>query len=314
MPIETTDALQRFISHQGLVRGEIVSLDTAWAEARSRQNLGEPNAINQAMLMALGELTAASLLLASTLKFDGKLILQIYGDGPVRLLVVECDAQGHFRATVKPHPERLEQAESSDFVSLVNQSGQGRCVVTLDPRVKSLQLQPYQGVVQLEGESVSDILQSYMLRSEQLETRLWLSCDEHRAVGLMLQRMPLSGGTAPMGSADSGESERAWEHMISLAETITRQELLQLPAPEVLHRLFWQEELQPSGYHTCRFKCTCSREKVASMLRTLGASELESMAQEKPNTEVICDFCSVPYGFTSTELRELAHGPDARPA
>jgi molecular chaperone Hsp33 len=307
MTVDSTDRIQRFVAQQGLVRGEIISLDSAWALVRDRQALDIEPGARATVLQCLGELTAASLLLASTLKFDGKMVLQIYGDGPIRLLVVECDAAGVFRSTVKVREQPDENPiAAASFTSLVNRSGQGRCVVTLDPRIKSVHLQPYQGIVPLEGDTISSMLEAYMARSEQLETRLWLVANEYRAVGLMLQRMPLDGGALGLQGANAEQSERAWEHMVSLAQTITAQELAQHSSQEVLHRLFWEENLQDAGAHSCTFRCTCSRDKVEAMLRTLGPQELLSMAQEPQASEIKCDFCQQTYVFNAQALEQLA--------
>jgi molecular chaperone Hsp33 len=333
---DPSDSLRRFLLRGAPVRGEVVSLDAAWRAVAGR------HAFPRSVRDRLGELCAAGLLLSASLKFDGALILQIHGDGPVSLLVVECEADGSFRATAKlrdgePCPE------DADLATLVNAHGRGRFVVTLDPRTASPNRQPYQGIVPFEGRSVAEVLERYMARSEQVPTRLWLAADDARATGLLLQRLPDEGGHAPMwspGPADDGTAaQRAgasrgpaadaatpgagpadpspatapgapvdadgWNRLQQLAETLTREELLTLPPDTVLHRLFWQEPLHAFDWRAARFACSCSREKVAAMLRMLGREEIESILAEQGSVGVRCEFCNTPYEFDPIDGAEL---------
>ncbi len=300
-----SDSLQRFLLQGAPVRGEIVSLDTSWNEVIQRHDL--PNSVRD----RLGELSAAALLLSASLKFDGTLVLQIHGDGPVTLFVVECNASGSFRATVKLR-EGATVPENASLSELVNVHGSGRFVVTLDPRVRSASRQPYQGIVPFEGESVAQVLEHYMARSEQVPTRLWLAADSHRCVGLLLQRLPEEGGK-PHGPVQSRSSEASttiqdtdgWGRMQLLADTIQSDELLGLPAGQVLQRLFWQEPLHAFDARGCQFACSCSREKVASMLRTLGREEIESILVEQGMVNIDCDFCNRGYRFDAIDCAGL---------
>jgi molecular chaperone Hsp33 len=330
-PSPEHDCLQRFMLQGAPVRGEFVSLDAAWREIAGR------HAFPRSVRDRLGELCAAGLLLSATLKFDGALILQIHGDGPVALLVVECEADGSFRATAKLREGQL-CPEDADLTTLVNASGRGRFVVTLDPRSSSPNRQPYQGIVPFEGDSVAEVLERYMARSEQVPTRLWLAADDSRATGLLLQRLPEEGGKAfsPSQEASStglststraalqadqagaGSSAAAapvvaatesdadgWNRMQKLAQTLTRDEMLTLSGPSILHRLFWQERLHAFDSRSPRFGCTCSREKVANMLRMLGQDEIASIVAEKGVVGVRCDFCNTPYDFDAIDSAEL---------
>ena len=289
-----SDSLQRFMLEGAPVRGEIVSLDHAWLEVVDRHAL--PPSVRD----RLGELSAAALLLAASLKFDGALVLQIHGDGPVALFVVECDAQGSFRATVKLREGSAIPLDAG-LRDLVDRAGGGRFVVTLDPRTSSPNRQPYQGIVPFEGESVSEVLEQYMARSEQVPTRLWLAADGRRSVGLLLQRLPEEGGTAPGSARD----DDGWNRMQKLADTISTQELLGLPSAKVLERLFWQEPLRAFDRRDCRFACTCSREKVAAMLRTLGRDEIDGILSEFGKVDVHCEFCNLAYAFDSVDCAGL---------
>lgn len=313
-PAASADTLQRFMLQGAPVRGEVVSLDAAWREVADR------HAFPRSVRDRLGELCAAGLLLSASLKFDGALILQIHGDGPVSLLVVECEADGTFRATAKLRDgERCP--EDADLATLVNAHGRGRFVVTLDPRTETPQRQPYQGIVPFEGRTVAEVLERYMARSEQVPTRLWLAADDARATGLLLQRLPDEGGhpvawtpgpaddgtgaAAPAGALEAAGDADGWNRMQHLADTLTRDELLSLPAESVLRRLFWQEPLTAFDARSPRFACTCSRGKVAAMLRMLGQAEIESILAEQGAVGVRCEFCNTPYEFDAIDGAEL---------
>lgn len=297
-----SDSLQRFLLQGAPVRGEIVSLDDAWLEVVNRHEL--PDSVRD----RLGELSAAALLLAATLKFEGSLVLQIHGDGPVALFVVECDADGTYRATVKLREDAATPAADAGLRELVDMHGQGRFVVTLVPGTQAPGRQPYQGIVPFEGDSVATVLEHYMARSEQVPTRLWLAADGRRAVGLLLQRLPSTGGKAPVAPPEADrpiDDDDAWNRMQQLADTITRGELLRLAPEHVIRRLFWQEPLHAFDERPCRFACTCNREKVASMLQMLGREEVESIVEERGTLEVRCEFCNLPYTFDKIDCAEL---------
>lgn len=289
-----SDSLIRFMLDGAPVRGEIVTLDASWLEIVERHPL--PEGVRD----RLGELSAAALLLAASLKFDGSLVLQIHGDGPVALLVVECDAEGTYRATVKLREG--DPPTSENLRELVDAHGRGRFVVTLDPRTRTPSRQPYQGIVPFEGDTLSEVIEKYMARSEQIPTRMWLAADGRRAVGLLLQRMPDTGGrTERAGDTDHD----GWSRMQQLAETVTSKELLELAPEEVLHRLFWQERLMRLDERECRFSCSCSRERVEAMLKMLGQEEIESVLNEQGTVEVRCEYCNESYAFDRIDCMGL---------
>ncbi|MFN5513101.1 MAG: Hsp33 family molecular chaperone HslO [Burkholderiales bacterium] len=315
-----SDLLHRFLMQDAPVRGELVCLESAWHEIASRHDL--PQCVRD----RLGELCVAGLMLAASLKFDGALVLQIQGDGPVSLMVVECESDGRLRATAKVREGQVcpEQASLND---LVNRTGKGRFMVTLDPRKSTVQRQAYQGIVPFEGDTIAEVLERYMARSEQLPTRLWLSCDSRRAAGLMLQRLPDEGGTAkplpsapeptaatPAGAAQAATQDphdEAWQRMLYLADTVTGEELRNLPAEQMLHRLFWQESLHAFDARAVRFACSCSRQKVGDMLRMLGRQEVESILAEQWSVAVRCDFCHTAWTFDAVDSAELFLGDTA---
>lgn len=306
-PPHERDRLQRFLFEHAPVRGHLVSLDEAWLGVLARR--AYPPALRQ----VLGELMAASALLAATLKFEGVLVLQIQGSGPLRLLVVECQADLSLRATA-----RFDGAEAALLAlgprpTLSALSGDGRCAITLDPRDGR---PAYQGIVPLEGASVAGVLQDYMTRSEQLDTRFHLAAGEQRAAGLLLQRLPTSGGRGTSSSAAevTDEDPDLWNRACILAETLTRDELLTLDGATVLRRLFHQQDLRLFESLTVRFHCTCSRDKVARMLRMLGADDVRAVLAERGLVSVECDFCHLAYEFGPQDVDELlSQAPDGPP-
>ena len=274
------DSLHRFLFEHAPIRGERVHLDASWRSVLERHDY--PPLLRQMM----GELTAAAVLLAATLKLDGSLVLQIQGSGAIKLLVVECSGDLKLRATAKW--EGTLHGRLPDLV------GDGRFVITL---VQKNGKQAYQGIVALEGESVAEILQNYMTRSEQLDTRLWLVADEHTASGMLLQKMPEQ-------AADYSDVD-AWSRVDQLAQTLHNDELLQLPTQELLHRLFHEEDVRLFEVQPVSFHCACSRDKIAQMLRMIGVEEVEAILTERQIIEVHCEFCNHRYEFDKVDAAQM---------
>ncbi|VXC23226.1 33 kDa chaperonin [Burkholderia sp. 8Y] len=296
------DQLQKFMFNAAPVRGEIVSLRNTWQEVLARR------AYPPAVRNVLGEMMAACALLSANLKFDGTLIMQIYGDGPVKMLVVQCSSSLTLRATAK----LAEGAESTlgddmPLADLLNRNGHGRCVITLDPSDKKPGQQPYQGIVPLSGEhgplaSMAEVLEQYMHHSEQLDTRLWLAADTDRAVGMLLQKLPGDGGIVPHPGEHDADT---WQRVCHLGSTLSNEELLKEDPETVFRRLFWQENVQHFEPAPARFQCTCSREKVGGMLKMLGREEVDSVIKERGSVEVHCEFCNQRYEFDPVDVAQL---------
>jgi len=300
--------LTKFLFEGLPVRGVLVRLTDAWQEVlRRRQTVGVfPPEVN----VLLGELAAAGVLMQANIKFNGALVLQISGDGPVKLAVADVQPDLSFRATAKVVGEVPAGAQ---LEALVNVHGQGRCAITLDPKDKFPGQQPYQGVVPLHGDQreplqqVQQVLEHYMLQSEQLDTRLVLAANDEVAAGLLIQRLPVQGEGNLEGRRnedDIGLNE-AYNRVALLAATLTREELLTLPAERILHRLFWEETLRRFEPLRPRFACSCSRERVRGMLRGLGREESDSLIAERGLVEVGCEFCGLQYRFDAVDVGEM---------
>ena len=294
------------------VRGAIVRLDEGWQEVLRRR--GTDGAYPPAVRTLLGEMTAAGVLMQANIKFNGALVLQVHGDGPVRLAVAEVQPELVFRATATVSGA---VADDAGLEALVNVGGKGRCAITLDPKDRLPGQQPYQGVVPLHGDlkeplqQVSQVLEHYMLQSEQLDTRLLLAADGDAAAGLLIQRLPVEGQGNLEGGAGARRNEddiglsEGFNRIAILAATLTREELLTLAPAKILHRLFWQETVRVFPAERPRFACRCSRERVRGMLRGLGRDESDSLIAERGEVEVGCEFCGLKYRFDAVDVGEM---------
>ncbi len=317
--------LHKFLFDGLPVRGAIVRLTDAWVEIlRRRAGNGETGAYPMPVAELLGEMAAAGVLMQSHIKFNGALVLQVFGDGPVKLAVAEVRSSLALRATATLHGEVPAGAR---LPQMVNVGGRGRCAITLDPQDRLPGQQPYQGVVPLSGvggeplPDLSQVLMQYMRQSEQLDATLVLAANEQVAAGLLIQRMPVQGeANLARGTGSDDEREQQdedYRRIATLAASLTREELLSLDVQTILHRLFWEERLlrfEPlQGADGPRFACTCSRERVAAMLRSLGQEEVQSIVHERGEVEVGCDFCGRQYHFDKVDAVQLFAGADQQP-
>jgi molecular chaperone Hsp33 len=286
------DTLLKFLFRDAPVRGEIVRLQESWQQMLANHQYPAPVA------RLLGEMTAAAALLAANIKFDGALILQIQGNGPVRLLVVEVQPQMRLRATAKLRETAVIEAQAT-LQQLTNPNGDARCAITLDPAGRRPGQQPYQGVVPLAGETIAQVLENYLRQSEQTESRLWLAASDDAAAGVLVQKLPQEGGAAAKPDID------AWQRVGALTATLTHEEMLAL-APEALaHRLYWEEQLEHFPPVAPRFECNCSRSRSGRMLLALGREEVDSILAERGDVEITCDFCNARYAFDAVDVGHL---------
>lgn len=272
-----TDALHRFLFEGTQVRGELVHLDASWRAVLGRHPYPET------VRGPLGEALAATLLLTGTLKFDGALILQVQGEGPLRTLVAQATHGRTVRGLARWEGEVPGGALEQVF-------GAGRLVLTLEPEGG----ERYQGIVPLFGADLAEALEAYFRTSEQLGTRLWLAAGPERAAGLLLQRLP--GRHA---------DEDDWPRIVALADTLTPAELKELPAQNLLHRLFHEEDLRLFEAEPVAFRCTCSRGRIEDTLRALGRDEVEATLAQEGQIEVSCEFCNRTYRWDLVDARQL---------
>lgn len=314
--------LRKFLFEGMPVRGAIVRLTDAWQELlRRRSSNPATGAYPEPVQAVLGEMTAAAALMQAGIQFDGALVLQIFGDGVLKVAVAEVQSDLQLRATATWSGDVAEGATLAD---LVNQEGGGRCAITLDPTHRQPGQQPYQGVVALADDSgrrfgqVAEVLEHYMARSEQLDTVLILAADAQVAAGLLVQRLPVKGEANLAGQASAAEAtaqadtqggNEDFNRIAHLARTLKREELLTLDIETVLRRLFWEEQVRGfaprTGDDGPRFACTCSRARVAQMIRGLGQDEAEDILAERGHIEVGCEFCGQQYRFDAVDAAQL---------
>ncbi|MBF5003480.1 Hsp33 family molecular chaperone HslO [Diaphorobacter caeni] len=320
--------LHKFLFDGLPVRGMIVRLTDAWTEIlRRRAANTETGNYAPAVRELLGEMAAAGVLMQSNIKFNGALVFQIHGDGPVKLSVVEVQPDLSLRATATIPTTAPE--DSASLSSLVNVNGNGRCAITLDPKNRMPGQQPYQGIVPLNGEhgqkleKLSDVIQQYMRHSEQLDTTLVLAANDEVAAGLLIQRMPVKGeGNLDAAQnleaeADQMDVNEDYNRISTLASSLTRDELLTLDVDTILRRLFWEEKLlrfvPQQGVDGPRFACSCSRERVSAMLKGLGEEEVQSVLDERGSVEVGCEFCGQQYRYDAVDTAQLFTEPQMQP-
>lgn len=283
------DSLHAFSFTDFPVRGKLVHLNASWRAVLANKDY-PPDV--QPML---GQALAASVLLASTLKFDGKLTLQLQSEGALSLLLSQCTSDLHVRGLAHWREDAL--AELAQGTADMGMLKDGRLALTLEPSGDG---QRYQGIVPLEKQSLAGCVEDYFVASEQLPTRLWFAASERQIVGMLLQQMPLEGGRKSSAVDNDG-----WPRVQMLAETITDQELLELSDVDILHRLFHEESVRLFSSTPVAFRCSCSSERIRAMLRGLGQEEVRSIVKEQGNVSVDCEFCGRGYTLDAIDAEHL---------
>ncbi|WP_368561727.1 Hsp33 family molecular chaperone HslO [Pseudoxanthomonas sp. UTMC 1351] len=278
----TDDVLTRFLLPKAGVRGVIVHLDDAWQTVRGRADY--PKAAAE----LLGEACAAAVLFTGHTKVDGRLSIQLRSQSDLRTLFAECTAAGTIRGLA-------QLTEGGDAPRDLLQLGDGTLLaITIEnPGLNPREPQRYQSLVTLQSSRLAEAFEDYFRQSEQLPTRLLLATNGTRAAGLMLQKLP----------GDEGDAD-GWVRAGALFDTLGEAELLEVPVNQLLHRLFHEESPQILTERPIRFACSCSRERVASMLQSLGEEEATAALSEGV-AEVRCEFCGQRYLFSPAEVGEL---------
>jgi molecular chaperone Hsp33 len=290
------DLLHHFLFEQLPVRGHLVRLDASWRAAI------EHHAYPRPVSDALGEAMAAAVLMAGALKFEGRLSLQFEGRGPVRLMLAQCTHRLAIRGVAR-HDEFPAQREASTLF------GDGQLAVTIEQQEPG---ERYQGVVPLDQAGLASCLERYFERSEQLPTRFMLAATPGGAAGLMLQRVAVGDVNTP---EEQAAADDAWQRIGLLAATVSQQELLDTPCRQLLGRLFAEDDIRLFEGAPVFFQCSCSRERVAGILQSLGDEELQSLLRERGEVEVRCEFCNRAWRFDAVDVAALfsADAPQQAP-
>lgn len=286
-----SDRVRRFVLERHPIRGHDVRLSRAWLELRAHQDY--PPAVQQ----LLGEAVAAVVLLAATLKFDGTLTLQLQGAGLVNLLVAQCTHDFKVRAMARHAPDpSKEWGDGAAFRSL---AGDGQIIVTVEATDRA---SSYQGVVPISGNSLAESLEGYFVQSEQIPTRVLLAATSGVVAGMLVQRLPGEGGKQ---AVDPAALESAWMKVDHAMAALTGKELHETDVEARLVKMFGDDEVRVFGPHEVKFECRCSRERVANVLRSLGAEEVRSVIAEQGACTVTCEFCQRPYKFDAIDVEQL---------
>ncbi|WP_299019961.1 Hsp33 family molecular chaperone HslO [uncultured Photobacterium sp.] len=278
----TNDSLYRYLFDGVSVRGELVQLNETYQQIISSKEYPAP------IQQLLGELLVATSLLTATLKFEGSITVQLQGDGPVKLAVINGDHNQQMRGVARWEGEVPASESIHDLI------GKGHMVITITPN----QGERYQGVVGLEGDSLASCLEGYFENSEQLKTRIWLRTGEiegnAKAAGMLLQILPDGQGSA-----------EDFEHLEQLTETVKNEELFTLEAQDVLYRLYHQETVQLFEPQDVAFQCGCSRERSASAICSIDRTEVDRIVAEEGKVSLHCDYCGTSYDFDSIDVAAL---------
>jgi molecular chaperone Hsp33 len=293
------EQVQRFIFENRPVRGHWVGIGQGWRDLREFREYSPP------VQELLGQAVCAALLLAATLKFKGTLTLQLQGNGAVGLLVAQCTHDFRYRALARSQGDGAATSLTPEvFRWLVGE--EGRLTVTIEAEERELR---YQGVVPLTGHSLAACIEQYFASSEQLPTRVRLAADTQQAAGLLVQRLPGSGGVAADGADD--EAGSAWDDAQASLEAVTAADLLHFTGEELLMQDFRQHDVRVFAGEPVRFECRCTPDRVDTMLRGLGEQEVREVLKEQGAVTVTCDFCSRPYEYNAAAVATLFAAPNA---
>ncbi len=285
------DLLHRFVIENTRVRGEMVHLKKSWKAVLERYDYPE-NVKN-----ILGDAFAACALLSATIKYDGSLILQIRGDGPLHLLVVQATSNGELRGLARWQGDVPTQGLNDIF-------GKGQMVITIEPPKG----EPYQGIIGLQGTHINDAIENYFSQSEQLNTRLWLAANNETCTGFLLQELPETSHQENSLNEDTD----SWNHAVHLASTLKKDELLSLSTTEILHRLFHEDDIRLFAPTPLSFKCGCSTERINKVIISLGLDEARSIIREQGKIQVDCEFCNAQYIYSLVDV-ELLFAENTQP-
>lgn len=275
-----SDTLQRFLFENLAIRGDLVQLDATWKALQEKHTYPDP------VLHLLGEVMTASVLLSATLKHESRLTMQIQGNGAIPFMVVECTHDRNVRGMAH-YAEDIQPGSLPDLV------GDGRLAITLEPANSA---ERYQSIVELTGNNLAEAIDDYLSRSEQLDTRIWLAVTNQRTAGLLIQKLPAN---------QTAEEQEGWNRVEQLSATITDKELLDLTAPQVIHRLYHEEDVRVFESEPICFRCPCSKDRVANMLRQLGNDEVRAIIEDEEHIDVTCEFCNQRYRFDAVDAEQI---------
>lgn len=275
------DQLHRFLFADAAVRGELVNV------SNTLQSIISGHDYPMAVQKLLAEMLVTTSLMTATLKFEGDITVQLQGDGPLSMAVINGNHQQDLRGVARV------RADIPDDSTLAQMIGKGYLVITITPAKG----ERYQGIVALERETFAECIEDYFLRSEQLPTRLFIRQNNQGAAGILLQVLP-----------SNEDKNDALEHLSALASTVKEEELISLPANDVLWRLFHQEEVTVYDPQAVQFKCSCSRQRCGEVLKTVAADEIDTILAEDGKIDMHCDYCGSNYSYDAVDIDNIRNG------
>lgn len=297
-----SDFVQRFLFEDLDLRGALVRLGPAWQSMQQGRHY--PAAVSR----LLGEMTATAVLIAGNLKQEGRLTLQIAGQGDVRLLVVDCSQELQIRGMARSAPSDPLSSAKPDLGGVFSAEttldisrliGNGHLQLSLDmPQLR----EPYRSLVPLDGSSISEIFEHYLHQSEQTPSSLILTANADGVAGLFLQKLP---------GADARDAD-GWARITQLAATLRPEELQQLPTETLLQRLFAEEDLRLFPPRSVSHHCPYDLDKVRRMLFGLGRAEAEAALAEQGEIVIHDEICNHTYRFTAADIAALFADPPAQ--
>ncbi len=285
-----SDQIQRFSFAQLPIRGEIVSISS------SIDTICNQHQYPKEIRHLLAEALTACTLLADIIKIEGRVALQLQSQSIVKLLLVECNHQGHIRGLLQIN-EELEHLINDEAFDFKQWTAKGQLAITIEPDKG----QRYQGVVPLDKNTLAECLEDYFNLSEQLPTHIKIIADDHKAFGIFVQTLPQESES----SIGNEQSQQAFEHVTALTSTIKAEEAFELNHEDLLFRLFHQDEVSIYPEKSIKFQCSCSRERNMAALTTLDPAELMSLVDEQSEIEMVCDFCSNKEIFDRQQIMDL---------
>lgn len=285
--MKNLDQSQRYVFEDHPIRGQYVSLDQSW------QEIAQQGGLDGRGLSLLGEALVVVALLVDTLKIEGSVTLQIRGTGPLELLVVEANSKHEVRGMAR------QGGKIGDEMNIQQLFGSEYLVIT----IKTDGAEPHQGIAPLRGLKLADALEYYFATSEQLPTHFYLACDGENASGMLIQRLP-----------GKLKDDDAWDRVSHLASTVTNDELHRLQLADLLYRLFNEETVRLFEPHTIKFSCSCSRERTAAMLLSLGKAEADEIIEEEGEISVNCEFCNANYSFDRIDIEQVFLAGESTPS
>ena len=275
----TNDDSYRFLFENADIRGETVILDNVLKDLLATHEYGP------GVQKLLGEFAAATVVISNNLKFDGKVVLQGRGDGPISLIMVECSSDGHIRGIARG---ALDAPEGS----LRTHLAEGVLTLTIEPEIG----QRYQGIIAIQRDELADVLSDYFEQSEQLATKFWLSTRAGASAGLMLQQLPKQLVTSEEARLDQ------WQTLCALADTMTPDELLDTETDRLLFRLFNEWDVKRFKPKRIRFSCNCSRDRSLNAIRLLPDHEITELFEEQQTVTMNCEMCGESYHFSRNDV------------